>query len=362
MSPAVVQIVPTAPGGVHDFAQCLRSEWARENVSSDVLALGRSSVRVTPLHERLAALRSSDTAALSILVHFSGYGYDVRSLCFWLLEELRLARLKLGPGLRIVTMVHELYATGSPLKSGFWLGPLQAHITRSVAQLADAVWTNTSYHGEWLHKTVRPTTPIRIRPVFSTMGEPSTRRPLNDRGQGLVVFGSKATRERALARISSCATELRALGVERVIEAGDGSSSFSTFDLPYEHRGRLDQREVTELLQSHRFALIDYPPIHLGKSTVFAAYAAHGCLVLNTAADGVDAEGLERGRHYVALGNNRSATCRTGHHQIAASATEWYRGHLLSQQASEFLDWLHVMPSSGAVLVPHPIETSECVP
>ena len=359
-APVVVQIVPTAPGGVRDFADCLKAEWEQRQVASHVIALDRSDARAVALHERLAALQESDSAPVSILLHFSGYGYERRALCFWLLKELRAARRVLGPRLRVVTMIHELYASGSPWQSAFWIGGVQAHVTRSMARLSDALWTNTSYHGDWLGATVKRSTPVRVRPVFSTVGEPNVNRPLEDRGHGLVVFGSRTTRQRALARVEACTRQLLALGVDRLIEVGDGPASVAPpTGLPYEHVGRLDERAIGALLQQHRFALIDYPPLYIGKSTVFAAYASHGCLVLNTDSTSAAAEGLQPGRHYLVLGEGGPVVDPGDHEVVAWSATEWYQGHRMSLQASEFLEWLGVLPLHRSEVGRVGLETSE---
>jgi hypothetical protein len=95
------------------------------------------------------------------------------------------------------------------------------------------------------------------------------------------------------------------------------------------------------LVQRHRYALIDYPAPQLGKSGVFAAYAAHGCVVLNTAADGPDADGLQQGRHYLRLGARGPQALEPGAAQaIASTARTWYAGHTLERQAAELLGLL----------------------
>lgn len=338
--PAIVQIVPRADGGVHDFAHCLQAEWAKQGVSSDVVAFDRRAARELPLHERLARLPGARST--TVLLHFSGYGYDPRAMCFWLLDELRAARRRLDERLRIVTMVHELFATGPPWRSAFWLGRLQAWLTRAMAGQSDMVWTNARHHGDWLRGAMPTELPIRVRPVFSTVGEPDLPRATLRRTDGLVVFGSPSTRARAFGRLADRVGELRKLGVASIIEVGTGSASkFEVPSLQHDHVGELSCPQISHLLQAHRFALIDYPSIYLGKSTVFAAYAAHGCVVLNTAPPGVDADGLAEGVHYVAL--QRASPRATDPEALAAiadAANDWYGDHTLRGQAAEFLDLL----------------------
>ena len=92
-------------------------------------------------------------------------------------------------------------------------------------------------------------------------------------------------------------------------------------------------------LQEHLFGLIDYPAVHLGKSSVFAAYAVHGCVVLNTAPRGMAADGLQHGCHYLTLATGASAALAADApaQAIANAARAWYAEHPLRLQAAELL-------------------------
>jgi hypothetical protein len=154
---------------------------------------------------------------------------------------------------------------------------------------------------------------------------------------------------------------VQALGVKAVIEAGSGAPCASAQSLPgYQFAGKLDPHALSDLLQHNLFALIDYPSIHLGKSTVFAAYAANGCVVLNTAAPGADADGLEAGVHYLSLPGLRKRPLQDAHaaprwQQITVAAQSWYAQHTLPHQAAEFLAVLRehkVKPAAGLASAP----------
>ncbi len=339
VAPLVLQITPRAPGGVRDFAACLQAEWARSGTASGLIELDRAAARTEPLEQRLRALLARPSQPCMVLLHFSGYGYQRRGLCLWLLHELRAARRGLGAGLRVVTLFHELFAAVPPWRSAFWLSPVQAAIARRLARLSHAVCTNSQHHAGWLRGCIGDTVPLHVRPVFSTIGEPAAVRAVAMRERSLVVFGSQSTRQRAFERLAPHQAELRALGVERIVEAGSGqASAFLPAQTEHVYAGHLGQPQLGALLQQHRFGLIDYPSMHLGKSTVFAAYAVHGCVVLNTAAPGVDADGLRHGRHYLTLGVGATrALAPDASQAIATAARAWYAGHPLGGQAAEFL-------------------------
>lgn len=333
-APLRLQIVPPGPGGVHDFAAALRTQWARHGRPSELLALDRVAARRQSLAGLLMALCGPTQPSCSVLLHFSGYGYERRGLCGWLLHELRGAQQRLGPRLRIVTLFHELFASGPPWRSAFWLAPWQARIASQLAALSGAVATNTAQHARWLQQQPGVAA-VQTRPVFSNFAQPQRLPALAEREPALVIFGSAATRARALRRLASHTQTLHTLGVQGLTEVGPGPATILR-TWPQQHLGHLPQAEVSRQLQRHRFALIDYPAPYLAKSGVLAAYAAHGCAVLNTAAPAPDADGLRAGQHYRALLSMKPARVGGDGWQAMADALHvWHDGHTLPLQARE---------------------------
>lgn len=328
---SLVQLLAPGDGGVRDYVQRLHEGWNALGCATEVLALSLALAVHMPLATRL---RRPSTASrpCTLLIHFSGYGYHPRGLCDWLVREVQAARLALGSGLRVVTVFHELFASGPPWRSAFWLSGLQAGVAARLAQASDAIWTNSDHHAQWLRGRVREGTPVHVQPVFSTIGEPARVRPFTERTQRLVVFGSASTRARALQRLPRHAALLEALGIQEVVEVGSGPAApWQALALRHQHLGRLDEADLHRLLQDTSHALIDYPSVHLGKSTVFAGYAVQGCVVLNTAGAGPDADGLQAGLHYQTLG--RAGTLwREQPQAMADAARAWYARHPLAAQ------------------------------
>jgi hypothetical protein len=284
------------------------------------------------------ALRLDRMAAggpCTLLLHFSGYGYHPRGLCAWLVREVVAARRAFGSRLHVVTMFHELFASGPPWRSAFWLQRLQAGIAANLARASDAVWTNSSHHADWLRGCVRPGTTVRVEPVFSTIGEPGQVTPWQQRARQLVVFGSASTRGRALQGLPPHVAGLNAQGIHDLLEVGSGAPAWSGKGLQHRHLGSLDPAALGPLLQGAAYALIDYPSVHLGKSTVYAGYVAHGCLVLNTAAPGPDADGLQAGLHYQSLGQPGRRWLDEPQAMVDA-ARAWYAQHALPKQLQDF--------------------------
>jgi hypothetical protein len=350
--PLLIQLVPPGQGGVRDYLECLKAEWACAGIESHVIELSQALVASQSLPDRVLTLagnsvRPDSQSTFSLLIHFSGYGYEQRGLCFWLLREVERAKARLGGRLRVVTMFHELFASGPLWGSAFWLSPLQARIARKLARLSDAIWTNTESHGRWLREQVGPSMPITVQPVFSTVGEPEHRAPTSGREPSLVVFGSPSTRRRALAALPQYAEALGRQGITEIIEVGSGEATpWTAPGLKLRFLGRMEKPDLRALLERSAFGLIEYPPKYLGKSTVFAAYAVHGCVSINVADAGHDSDGLHAGKHFVSL--SRDAAIPNSEHSreaMATAARAWYEPNSLPRQATAFAASCGVHPT-----------------
>ena len=341
--PRLVQVLPAGEGGVRDHAALLRQHWQRLGVESSWIELSpREPHEPLQLVRRLQAAEGPPTDGVAVLLHFSGYGYDRRGLAFWLADELQAARRALGPRLRWVTLFHELFASGPPWRSAFWLGAWQARLAARLAQLSDAVWTNTQHHARWLSAALRDGGQrVTVRPIYSTVGEPSLPLPQRGREPGLVVFGSQATRQRALHKLRGQGAVLQTVGVQQLIEVGSGKRSApDSVDLHSQFLGLQSPQALDRLLSEQRFGLIDYPSIHLAKSSVFGAYAAHGNVVLNTAFPGPDADGLVQGLHHLQLRAQSVALSGADADAMALRLWDWYSAHRSPAQARELLNTL----------------------
>ncbi len=338
-----MQVVPPGQGGVRDQAATMGAEWQRRGLDPALIELSREGAAVSSLAARVAACGFAADQPWVLVLHFSGYGYAARGLCGWLLDELANLRATHGSSLRLIVVFHELFASAPPWRTAFWLGPMQAAIAARLARLADALWTNTEGHARWLRSQVPAGTAIAVEPVFSNVGEPFDVKPLAARQPRAVVFGSAVTRRRALAGLDRQAATLRQLGVRELVEVGQGERvGDAGGGIACSFAGALPREELGALLMDSRFGLLEYPPQFLSKSSVFAAYAAHGCLVLDRCAAGPASDGLAAGRHYLAIGAGRhddAGAVQTGPalQQVATLGASWYGGQRLARQAKLLL-------------------------
>jgi hypothetical protein len=278
----VVQIVPQLPPpheGVGSFALTLAEALtARHGIASRFLegsALKVSGATSGALLDALAAVE-----AATVLLHYANYGYEARGCPAWLISGL--AQWKARSRGRLVTIFHEVHAMGPPWRSSFWLSPVQRRLAASLARSSDGMVTSMQYYRRILHQWV-PGREIHVLPVFSTVGEAPAAAPLAERARRLVLFGGPGNRAQAYRKLrAEIVRTCRALDIEEICDAGPESAGERTppADFPVRVRrlGPLPGAEVSTLLAGSLAGFIGYPVPFLPKSTIFAAYCAHGVL------------------------------------------------------------------------------------
>lgn len=305
----VFQIVPRLPPpfeGVGTYASALAGALERRGIATRFVT-GEAQ---TP-EALLEGLRGADTA----LLHYANYGFQSRGCPLWLVEGLDRWRT---PGRRLVTFFHEVWATGPPWRSSFWLFPVQRRLATRVARLSAAVATSLERYGEMLHGEAE------VMPVFSTVGEPAVVPPLAERARRIVVFGGAGARRRTWGRfLPDLAAAVRSLEVEEIWDVGPPVAVPATAGgAPVRALGVLAPSEVSHLLLGSAAGFLAYPPDFLPKSTIFAAYCAHGMAPV-CAWDGPAPGAL----CWNVAGDPQAA---------ASAARDWYAGHSLERQAERF--------------------------
>lgn len=330
-------LIPRLPPpvcGVADHARGLATALAAQGVES-VLVPYQS-----PSDWRQALRRSAAQAgSVTWLVHYSGYGYARRGAPLGLLRDLRRLRREC-PGVRLLTMFHELYAGGPPWTSAFWMSPLQRHVAVGLARLSDAVFTNREASAEWLR--ARVSVPVTVRPVFSNFGESVDPLPPTARPARLLLFGGGPPRSAGFWPQVGAA--MRQLQLNELVVVSHPLEVPAALAAGHAVRqtGVLEPEAMAAELRAARCGVLEYNPDFLGKSGVLAAYAAFGVVPLLTRGRGRLSEGLEEGRHYLAAGADGQGT------ELATVQTElrrWYEGHSLQATAQAYVESRRHSPS-----------------
>ena len=204
MSARLVQIVPirsTAAEGVGDYATRIA-----ERMLADHGVITRF-IACTPLpperrlhdewethelarrhaHDLVAALEATGDAP--VLLQLSGYGFHPRALTFWVGRALDRWR-RGNPRRRVMTIFHELYATGPIWSSPYWVSGLQIRGVRAIYRRSVAAIATTERNVGLLRGWEPEGPPLAWMPCFATIGEPSgPTPPASERPATLAVFG-----------------------------------------------------------------------------------------------------------------------------------------------------------------------------
>lgn len=350
---AITPRLPPPPEGVGTYALSLARELECHHgftthflVPTDHAAHAEPGLAVTALEPDAGALVAAleATGSSTALVHYANYGYAARGCPTWLVDGLKTwQRGSSEPksARRIVTMFHELWATGPPWTSSFWFSPVQRKLAGRLARASHATVTSLDLYAELLSHFLGERR-ARVMPVFSTVGELESPVPLDRREPKLVIFGGRGARQRAYGELAPVVEECcRRLGLDEVLDIGPPLSSPPRLPrLGVKALGLLSAEEVSAQLAHCRAAFVAYPTSFLSKSTIFAAYAAHGVFPVcvwnvDEPEAAVVLAPLTPGRQFwspSANAPNDEATLQ----QIATTAHAWYREHRLERQAELF--------------------------
>jgi hypothetical protein len=255
----------------------------------------------------------------TVLLHYANYGYQRRGCPTWLVDGVERWR---G---RLVTVFHEVQASGPPWRSSFWLRPTQRRLAAALARRSDALATTLDLYAGLLRPWAGGRE-IAVLPVFSTVGEPAAVPPWGERARRIVVFGGAGVRGRAYGPFLPALTRAaRELAAEEIWDVGPPLPlPDEAGGVPIRPLGVLAAGEVSAILLGAAAGVLAYPPGFLPKSTIFAAYCAHGALPVCAWKPSLDGAPVLLWR-----GEGDPAP-------LAAAAHRWYAGHSLRLQAGRF--------------------------
>ncbi len=289
---AVLQIVPYLPpsnSGVGDYALILARGLREKYDLETTFAVahpnaGQSDLEGFPVvsftSHASGTLRATLTGCNRVLLHYVGYGYQKRGCPWWLMRGLSNWK-KQASDPCLVTMFHELYASGPPWRSSFWMHPVQKYLCASLAGLSDSCASNIPL-GQQRLRLFHQKSDIMLLPVFSNVGEPEELTPWGERGASLALFGGEGNRRTA---VTTDRTDLeaacRALNIRRILDIGPGILEDPAIDgVSWQPQGALPPREVSICLQESLAGFVSYPRALVGKSGIVAAYQSHGLPVI----------------------------------------------------------------------------------
>lgn len=349
----IVPQVPPAVCGIGDYAwllaQALRDE---HDIHSSLLSAGTNWTKPEGVAEfPLYRLPELTTQALvnfviarpgefdALVLHMSSYGYQKRGVPMWLASGWRqLSQMTSRP--RLITMFHELFASGPASSSAFWLKPLQQHVLRIIAQSSDSLRTNREAYAEWLRQLSKlKSAKVTAMPVFSNLGEPKLLLSWLEREPAMALFASGShSGQSPDCMVQKAMNVCRRLGLKRLHLIGGNEITVKRDSiLEVVRHGFMSASSVSRLLLSCRMAYTAYHSEYLAKSGIVAAFAAHGLVLITQGKASILPDGLEDKKnvfHEEFLCKNLPAQAeleRTG-----GALRQWYETHSIVATAEDY--------------------------
>jgi hypothetical protein len=297
MKANLLQILPRAPGtfdGVGEYARILACGLRdRHGINSVFAARDTGSrpevdaFRIFPL-QRLAEARRCAGSCKAVILHYVNYGFENRGVPIALLSALKSLRRECGGALLVV--FHELFASGPPWRSEFWLRPVQKKIARQIALLADARLVSCESMRAQLERLTRNGSAI-VQPVTSSWGEPRRdESQLRERDPHCwIISGGTALLERSLKSFLKIVSRIPSEVAPRKLFVVGGANNphvrallNAPASFTAEYFPAIEPEAAAPMFSAAAFGWMDYfssrgvPADVLLKSSTFLGLCAHG--------------------------------------------------------------------------------------
>jgi len=190
---------------------------------------------------------------------------------------------------RSATTFHELYASGPPWKSAFWLRPFQVGIARDLIDASDSCIVSNAPIEHAIH-AYDSRKKVLTAPGMSNFGEPDPANLTPASPRRWAICGGTALIARSLHRFEELRPLIPAAFAPEHLDIVGGRENISITgsvnrlksELAVHHNPEVSVDLASELLRKSAFGWLDYFgagkvwPNMVLKSTAFAAFCAHG--------------------------------------------------------------------------------------
>ena len=345
----LLQIVPKSPGGldgVGDYALGIARKLREKFRCDTVFAAFNAKSSEVPGGFKLVPLSSLPEDASKydrILLHYVNYGFQKRGVPFRLLSILRSMRE--SHRAKFVTVFHELYASGPPWTSAFWLQPVQIDLAKSIARLSDACIVSSDYSRRELRR-LSPHAEIELHPVPSGLDEPllSADQIANRDPHLWAIFGGTGLVERSLRAFRQRKSLIpspiapRSLLVLGGAENPASRSLLVDLGIESDYRPQIPATEASKILRTCSFAFLDYfhrPDVETAiilKSSAFGSACAHAVIpVLPHRGSTIAIDGERLPGPYFVDDERAEMPASDARAKTATDIYDWYQRHASSE-------------------------------
>lgn len=347
--PKILTLVPALPpkvNGLGDFAFNLAKSmnekydvdtvFLNSDVDNESTVIKYFKIESIKILQRKALIKKLNQHNPEILlINYVGYAYSKHGVPTWLTNVIEEWK-GINSDCTIITIFHELYASGWPWQKSFWLMPLQKCIAFRMFKLSDYSIVNTEITYSILHNKDL-TKEILFLPVISNINRKEEIMPFTDRDNALVIFGTSSLRNKIFSNLEVLSSWLKFLNIEKIIEIGPyAKRQLSTVNgIPIVYRGVLPEIEISSILIRSKYGMLDYPTHLLSKSGVFAAYACHGVIPIITGDRKISESKVREEEHYLV-----QPSSFVNYSEMSANLLSWYKQHNVDQLSQVVYDMM----------------------
>ena len=229
----------------------------------------------------------------------------------------------------------------------------QRNAVRGIAEGCDLLVTSSRYHADWLERE-----PVK----GNGCPYPASARLLGCRrnsgahsrtaeGTGNSGLRPSGTRQNAYKKMASQAGMLHDLGIKEILDIGPEFDAPRELNgIPVRRAGALAAPDLADLLSHSIFGFAPHDPPSLAKSSICAAYCAHGTIPVLASTFPGEIDGLADGMNILSPRTAKAAR-EAGLERCSNAAWRWYSEHNLRTHASRYAAWLSARsrPAEGAL-------------
>jgi hypothetical protein len=355
MSLRLIHITPELPptvGGVADYTIILSRrlvEVSNETVEPVLVHAGKQRADAIEVDFPVVNLSGKHpAAALSktiqrlvrehggetvVLLEYSGYEYATRGIPISLVRSLQQVREKVRTP--VLTVFHEINASGPLWSSAFWLSPVQKWIARRLVEISCAVFVNRPGGEKKLRQWSSAPETVALRPVFSNVGEPDAIGPYEDRENYAVVFCGRQEKKEIYFRHDMIGKVDSKEKVGKIIDIGPPLETLPESPISIRKKGIQSAETISRWLRGARLGFAHRRLDLLTKSGVVAAYLAHGVPpVIIPNGTGKHPPALTHGKTYVRLDRHLSSA---NWPRLSRQGYAWYQKNAHSRGTADLI-------------------------
>ena len=291
MKKKIIQICPTFPpntGGVGNYTKLLADFLKKKKINSKILVsdhLDNRNKKQSSFgkNKNLSSLLEKINSNVVIL-HFSGYGYATRGLCFNLIKSLEKWKQN-NKNRKLITIFHEIYAIGPIYRMSFWTSLPQKYLAKKLLKLSNVALVTSKQNNITLSSFDKKKIIIYSN-VFSNIGEIKKNKKFHARKNIAIIFGNTYQKQilykDILVNKNQYDAILKKMSIKKIIDIGpkiEISKQIKFIDIF--RVGVKSKKYISLLLRNSKAGLVFYPVNQMTKSGIIAAYASHGLVIIN---------------------------------------------------------------------------------